>query len=453
MFVEKIKTPGLAQLSYVVGDGDRAAVVDPRRDVDVYIDISRREGAQITHILETHRNEDLISGASALAEITGATVLHGPNPAEPIAYAQTIREGEGLTLGNLGVSVLETPGHTDDSVSYVLHDRELGGEAIGVFTGDALFVGDVGRTDFYPDRPEEVAGLLFDSLQKLAALGDQAIIYPAHGAGSVCGAGMADREFSTIGTERQTNRMLRIEDRDEFIRRKTAEEHYQPPYFRLMEQMNTRGGNPASDPLAIKPLAIPDLKAGMDDGCQLVDVRSPESFAGAHIDGALSLPVGLVTTYGGWLLDPEDQLIIVADNLAQAREAEIHFSRIGYDRVAGAFTDGMAKWAAAGEPFESMATVSVSTVKERLGKPPENWVLLDVRKGEEFRGNAIDGARHIFLGHLPGQLAELDRDASYTVLCGSGMRAMVGGAVLRKAGWRNVDVFMGSMGAWTNTAE
>ena len=227
MFLEKIKTPGLSHLSYIIGSGGKAAVIDPRRDCEIYVERARAEGLEITHIFETHRNEDLITGSPVLAKMTGARVLHGPNPADEVVFADTAREGDVFEIGKLRISVLETPGHTDDHLAFVLHDDDFPEGPVGVFTGDALFVGDVGRTDFYPERKEEVAGLLFDSLQKLCGLGDQAIIYPAHGAGSVCGSGMADREFSTIGHERRNNPRLRPSDRDEFIKAFELFEHNQ----------------------------------------------------------------------------------------------------------------------------------------------------------------------------------------------------------------------------------
>ena len=229
MILEKIKSDGLAHLSYFLGSGSEACVVDPRRDIEVYLSAARRNGMRIVHIFETHRNEDLVSGAPALAEATGAVVWHGPNPDEPIRYAETAREGDVFEVGSALVRVLETPGHTFDSVSYVLFDQAYDNGAVGVFTSDALFIGDVGRTDFYPDRKREVAGLLFDSLRKIEAVGDQAILYPAHGAGSVCGSGMADREFSTIGHERANNARFVMDDREAFIEAKVAEHHDQPP--------------------------------------------------------------------------------------------------------------------------------------------------------------------------------------------------------------------------------
>lgn len=450
MFLEKVKTPGLAHLSWVIGDGDRAAVIDPRRDINVYLDIARSQGARITHVIETHRNEDLISGASLLAEETGATVLHGPNADADIRYARTVREGEQITLGSVELKVLETPGHTDDSISVAIYDDNNSDAAVGVFTGDTLFIGDVGRTDFYPDRAAEVAGALFDSLNKVLALGDQAIVYPAHGAGSVCGSGMADREFSTVGHERLNNDMLQIRDRESFIQAKLDEQHYQPPYFRLMEKLNSEGGSCAPKPLALKPLTVEALAEKQNAGCEIVDIRSPETYAGAHVRDSLSLPVGLIAAYAGWLLDTQQRLVLVADSLEQAREALVNFSRIGFDRIEGAYTGGMTGWSAAGQPFSSLSLVSVDDVSRRLREKQDDWQLLDVRKAEEYQQQAIADARHLYLGHLNEEVDELDRDASYTVLCGSGMRAMVAASLLRRAGLMNVDVFLGSMGAWNN---
>ncbi|WP_372887902.1 MBL fold metallo-hydrolase, partial [Psychrobacter sp.] len=273
MLLEKIKTSGLSHLSYLVGSGVQAAVIDPRRDCAIYVEKARAAGLEITHIFETHRNEDLVSGAPVLAAMTGATVLHGPNPEQPVVYAETARNGDCFSIGQLEIRVLETPGHTDDHLAYALFDTAYPDKAVGVFTGDALFVGDVGRTDFYPERRREVAGLLYDSLQDILALGDQAIIYPAHGAGSVCGSGMAEREFSTVGHERVNNPRLQITDRETFIDFKTSENHYQPPYFRLMERLNMEGGE--APPVVMRPRNL-SLKQLHDcDADHLIDIREP----------------------------------------------------------------------------------------------------------------------------------------------------------------------------------
>ncbi|ATD28115.1 MBL fold metallo-hydrolase [Vibrio metschnikovii] len=286
MFIEKIKSEGLAHLSWVIGSEGKAVVIDPRRDCDIYTEIATKNGCRITYIFETHRNEDLLSGARALAEQTGATVFHGPNAAGKVVYADTTREGDEFTIGEVQIRVLETPGHTDDSLSFAFYDMEFGEDAVGVFTGDALFVGDVGRTDFYPDRAREVAGLLYDSLQKLCALGDQAVIYPAHGAGSVCGDAMANREVSTIGYERRNNHRLKIADREAFIAAKIAEHHKQPPYFRHIEAGNLQGASDVGAKLQPAALEITEFQEAVSRAIVL-DVRSTSAFLGAHLPGSI----------------------------------------------------------------------------------------------------------------------------------------------------------------------
>jgi hydroxyacylglutathione hydrolase len=444
MLLKPIKTPGLAHLSYLVGDGGKAAVVDPRRDCQIYVDIARQEGLEITHVLETHRNEDLISGAPLLAGMTGARVLHGPNPAAPVRYAETVREGDVFELGDLRIAVLETPGHTDDHVAYVVHDAGYPDGAVGVFTGDALFIGDVARTDFYPDRPREVAGLLFDSLRKLEALGDQTIVYPAHGAGSVCGSGMAAREFSTIGHERRNNPRLKIRDRNAFIEAKVAEHHYRPPYFGTMERLNVEG---ASAPRLGIPriLSLPELEQSGAD--RVLDVRAVTAFAGAHFPTSLSMPVSMISAYAGWFLKEQDRIALIAENAAQAASAVEHLSRIGYDRILGTYL-GVVGAAASGRAMQTLPMIDLSEVEARLSKRPEQWLLLDVRAEDEVEDYAIEGATHIYLGHLNERVEELDGGARYTVMCGSGARAAIGASWLAANGIEGVDVFLGSVGAW-----
>ncbi|MCW8195598.1 MBL fold metallo-hydrolase [Proteobacteria bacterium 005FR1] len=444
MFVDKVQTEGLAHFSYVVGDGTTAAVIDPRRDCAVYIDVARKRGAQITHILETHSNEDFVSGAVNLAEATGAKIYHGPAP-DAAHYAETTREGDTFMLGKLTLKVLETPGHTDDSLSFAIYDRSFGKEAIGVFTGDALFIGAVGRTDFYPDRAPQVAGLLYDSLSKLITLGDQTIIFPAHGAGSICGDNMADRDFSTIGFERRNNPMLKIESREEFVRHKLEEHHYQPPYFRLMEKLNKTGMEEAPE-LRPPPLTIDEFLKAREDAT-LVDVRNTSAFLGAHIPDSLSMPVDTVAGFAGWLLEPEQSVILIADDEQQASLTAQHLARIGYDNVVGYLGTSLPAWAAAGQDFKSITTLDVEEV-ERDWREKHERQLLDVRSIDELAEGSIPGAQHIYVGELPQRLDELDPHQKYTVLCASGVRSTIAASVMARAGFSDVAVFMGSMGAW-----
>ena len=450
MFIEKVKSEGLAHLSWVVGDGIEAAVIDPRRDCAIYVEIAADNGARITHIFETHRNEDLVSGAAALSRLTGSPVHHGPNPGGTVRYADTVREGRTFHFGDLTINVLETPGHTDDSLSFAVYDQTFGERAVGVFTGDALFIGDVGRTDFYPERANEVAGLLYDSLQKLLTLGDQAILWPAHGAGSVCGSGMASREFSTLGYERLTNPMLRIIDRKAFIEHKVAEHHYQPPYFREMERLNLEGAH-MQEPLLPLPVIEPDaLFKSQNGGAVVVDIRSIEAWCAAHVPKSLSIPVKMIPAFAGWFLSPNEAVSLVAAHAADAERAKRHLSRIGFDQVTG-YLSGLEGWVTEGRDFESLPMIHADTVRDRLEKDKGDWQLLDVREAHEVHERGFEQALHIYVGELPAHLDDVPRDRALTVMCGSGQRATVAASVLRRAGFDRVDVFLGSMSAWQAT--
>ncbi len=443
MLLEKIKTPGLSHLSYLVSSGGQAAVIDPRRDCAIYVEKSRAAGLEITHIFETHRNEDLVSGAPILAAMTGATVLHGPNPEQPVVYAETVRNGDCFSVGQLEIRVLETPGHTDDHLAYALFDTAYPDKAVGVFTGDALFVGDVGRTDFYPDRRREVAGLLYDSLQDILALGDQAIIYPAHGAGSVCGSGMAERELSTVGHERMNNPRLQITNREAFIDFKTSENHYQPPYFRLMERLNMEGGE--APPVVMRPRNL-SLKQLHDcDADHLIDIREPMAYASGHLPGSMSLPVNMLPAFAGWFIEEGQSLALMASDEKQLATAMEHLVRIAFDNVIGGYV-GVVPAAVKGEQVQQTPMIDTTEVESRLNNA-QNWTLLDVRDIDERNTSAIEGSQHIYVGHLNERWHELDQSRHYTLMCASGARATIAAGWLASRGFEHIDIYLGSMGA------
>lgn len=444
MFLEMVQTPGIAHLSYIVGDGGKACVIDPRRDCEIYITLAKKNNCRITAILETHRNEDLISGAPALAQLSGATVYHGPHADGSVVYAETIVEGATLEFGNLSIEVLETPGHTKDSVSYLLFDTLFGESAVGIFTGDTLFIGDVGRTDFYPDQARQVAGLMFDSLKKIVDRAPDAILYPAHGAGSVCGDNMADRNFSTIAHERANNPMLNISDREAFIDRKVAEEHVLPPYFSHMEKLNLVGDTQRPRPLLVNRYAWSEVT---DEAYKIVDVRHEEAYLGAHYPGSYAMPSALISSYAGWLFSPQDKIMLVAEDHHSATQAAVHFSRIGLDGVVGYIEADLMISAVNQTGFAQCPAVGLNEVRQRWEKS-DKWNLLDVRKLSERRQSYIEGSIHIFLGDLLEQAASLDKRQAYITLCASGKRATVAASILRVLGFEQVEVFIGSMGAW-----
>ena len=445
MLLEKIKTPGLSHLSYLIGSGGKAAVIDPRRDCECYLEMARAEGLEITLIFETHRNEDLVSGAPILKALTGARVLHGPNPGGEVVYADTAREGDAFEIGQLRLDVLETPGHTDDHLAFVLYDAAYPKGAVGVFTGDALFVGDVGRTDFYPDRKREVAGLLYDSLQKILTLGDQVILYPAHGAGSVCGSGMAEREFSTLGHERANNPRLQINSREAFIDLKIEENHYQPPYFRLMERLNLEGGSPAPRVMRPRTLSLRELQALKVD--HVIDVREPLAYAAGHLPGAMNLPVGMISAFAGWFIREGEEVALVASGEGELEAAMTHLVRISLDKIAGGYV-GVVPAAAQGQAMNTIPMIGTRDVENRLNTRPDGWVLLDVRDADERSEDAIDGSQHIYVGELNERYRDLDPAKHYTLMCASGMRATVAAGWLASRGFDKLDVYLGSMGAW-----
>lgn len=444
MFLEMVRSEGLSHLSYVLGDGSEAAVIDPRRDYDVYLNIAEREGVRITRIFETHRNEDYVIGSQALAAFTGADIYHGH--AIDFGYGHAVGDGDNFEFGNVRLQVLETPGHTFESISLAVYDKEFGDAAVGVFTGDALFIGDVGRTDFFPNKAEEVAGLLYDSIhKKLLPLGDQTILYPAHGAGSVCGAGMASREFSTLGYERRFNPRLQL-NRDEFIRYKVNEHHYYIPYFKRMERLNQEGAGELSALPRPKALTAEQLAEHQKTGGIILDTRDPEAIAGSLIPGSFAIPLHMTPAFAGWYLSYDRDIALVLRRDDEVEQAVRLLVRLGYERISGFLAGGMIAWQTSGRQYTDIPAVHVNTLMERIENHAD-FTLLDVRSIDEFKQSHLPNAQHIYVGELAGRIAEVSKDRPVTTFCGSGQRAIVAAALLKQHGIEQVEVCLGSMEA------
>jgi len=446
MFLEKIKSEGLAHLSYIIGHQGRAAVIDPRRDCRVYLEIASRQGARIVSIFETHRNEDYVIGSRDLARLTGASIYHGSRL--DFEYGQPVAEGDTFALGDLRLRILDTPGHTFESISIAVSDAGFGEEPVAVFTGDALFVGDVGRTDFFPDQAQEVAGLLYDSIfDKILPLGDHVILYPAHGAGSVCGDGMAEREFSTLGLERRLNPVLQKKKRDDFIRFKINEHHDAPPYFRHMEKVNLDGSaRPFDELTAPQPLTADAFYENSRQNAVILDVRRPEAIGGALIPGSLGIPLEMIPAFGGWFLPYDRDLLMVVDDYDDAQKAFQLLARIGYDRLAGYLEGGLHAWEVSGRSYETVPAVHTGDLVRRI-ENEDDFVLLDVRKMSEFREQRLPGAVHAYVGELPDNLDKVPRNKPIVTFCGSGQRAIIAATILKKAGYEWVENGLGSMAA------
>jgi hydroxyacylglutathione hydrolase len=444
MLFERIEARGLAHNSYIVGDGTRAVVVDPRRDCDIYVELASREGMRITHILETHRNEDYVIGSVELAAKTGAEVLHSAYDELPYAYGGRISEDAPLRIGALRMEPIHTPGHTRGHMSYLLRDPT--GAPWVVFTGDALFAGDVGRCDFYgEDKLHEMTGLLYDSVfHKLLPLGDGVIVAPAHGSGSACATAIAERPWTTIGLERLLNPRLQHTTKDEFVRHAARVLEY-PHYFRMMERLNLEGAPLLCTVPPPRALSAKEFDARARDALVL-DTRWELGFNSAHVPGALSIwEIGL-SGWAGWFLPYDEPILLVTDTNDVSPVMRV-LSRLGFDRVEGFLAGGMISWHSAGLPSQRISTVTVQDLCGLLDGGKEAWIL-DVRSAEEVQEQAVPRAHHIHLSYLPERMTEVPRDRPVHIFCGSGVRSTVAAGLLQRAGYESITVVLGGLSAW-----
>ncbi len=447
MRFERIKSAGIAHNSYFLGSGGTAVVIDPRRDIQLYLDLARQDGLVIKYIFETHRNEDYVIGSLELAAPTGAAIYHGPR--QDFKYGQVLTDGQEFDLGKLNLTAIRTPGHTDDSMSFVLADKSTGGAPVMVFSGDALFVNDTGRVDFggLDDVPRMAANLYDSIFTRLLVLGDGVIVCPSHGAGSVCGSRIADRDESTLGLERQQNPALKFTDRDSFIRYKAAEYHEKPPYFTMMEKLNSEGAPILGRLPQPRPLSPREFKHEMEQGALVIDTRLPPAFGGAHIQGAYSIWLGGLPAFAGWFLPYDKPILLVLEDDSLLDEAVRYLIRIGYDNISGYLKNGMEAWYSSGQRPQKLDLMTVQELKEKPHMAG-SFTLLDVRDQEEWISGHIDGARHIYVGHIEKQAPDIPQDKPVVVLCSVGYRASIACSLLLRAGFTRVTNVLGGMTAW-----
>jgi hydroxyacylglutathione hydrolase len=444
MLLQTVKSEIVSHLSYIVASKGEAFVVDPRRDCDVYVDIAQGWGAQIRHIFETHRNEDYVIGSIELARLTGAKIHHGQGL--PWKYGETLRDGEEFKIGLLRVTALHTPGHSPDSTCYTLYDSESGDKPVLVFTGDTLFVGDVGRTDFLgAENTAMMSGKLYDGLHgKLLPLGDGVVVLPGHGYGSVCGGTIGEREISTIGAERAMNPMLRL-SREHFIARKVGERHETSPYFKVMERYNLEGP-PIPGHVPVPPALKPsEFKAAVARGAPVIDTRLPPAFGGAHIAGSYSLPPTRLSN-AGWVVPVEMEVLLVVDDAEALDYAVRNLYRMGYTNFAGYLAGGLEAWYKEGNPLSTVELIGCQQLKDMTEK--EKPVIVDVRRYSEWDEGHIEGAKHIYLGRLPERLGEIPTDKPVVLQCKTGTRSSFAASILLKAGRKQVYNLLGGIDAW-----
>lgn len=445
MIFETVKSAGLAHKSYFIGSGGVAAIIDPRRDCDVYLETAKRNNLNIKYIFETHRNEDYVTGSIELEEIAGAEVYHGSGL--DFAYGNPTREGDKFQMGTMELGILETPGHTRESISITVKDNGVSDDVYLVFTGDTFFAGETGRIDLYGEAEKKNnAEALYNSIHnKILPLGDQAIICPAHGAGSVCGADIREQELTTIGYEKKTNKPLSY-SKEEFIKYKINEKLYNPPYFKMMEELNLKGPKLLCKLPALKVLGVDDFKSIMEKGAQIVDVRNPSSFGGAHIPNTLSIFKAGLPLYAGWLLDYKNPIVIVDEEGQSMDEVRKFLVRLGYDYIYGYLGQGFSSWYLHAEPINNLGLWSVHGLKEKQFEP--SIFILDVRKETDWEKGYVEGAHHIYLGHVKERLEEIPKDKKIVIYCDSGNKSTIASSILKKNGYKYAATVMGSMKAW-----
>jgi hydroxyacylglutathione hydrolase len=446
MFFKRIVSEGIAHNSYMVGSGGQAAVIDPRRDCDIYLDYAVRNDLTVTHIFETHRNEDYVIGSLELAKRCQAEIFHGGKMA--FSYGKPVQEGNKFILGSLELTILETPGHTEESISIILRDKVVSDLPYMVFSGDTLFAGDIARTDFLGrDRDAEMAGKIYDSIvKKILPLGDGVVICPAHGAGSVCGGEIADLPFTTTGFEKLSNPVLGL-SREKFIARRVSESPYVPPYFRQMEQYNKEGAPLLCRLPDLRSLSIAEVRQLREHHCQILDIRSPTSFGAGHIPGSLSIWREGIPAFMGWFFNYQEPILIIDDfNLSLdiiLRQA----IRLGYDNISGFLAGGFPAWFKGAQDISTIPTCSVQQLNDQL--MTESPFLLDVRDIKNWRAvGHIRGAHHRYIGELPDHLDEIPRTGPVFVYCDAGYKGGLAASVLARNQYTNVTNVLGGMTAW-----
>ncbi len=449
MILQRIKSEGLAHNSYFLASGNEAIVIDPRRDCQVYLDLAEKYGNVIMHVFETHCNEDYLSGSIELENLTGADIYHGPGL--EWKFGNTLADGEEFRLGKIRIRALHTPGHTDESTSFIVYDSVSGSQPVMVFTGDTLFVNEVGRTDLCgPGEAQRLAANLFESIfGRLLPLGDGVIVLPAHGAGSVCGASIGDREETSLGIERLLNPALQARNKEDFIKRKIAERMEKPPYFDNMARDN-REGPPL---LGYMPVPVPLMPNDFRYEVQkaetvLVDASAPAAFGGAHIKGSYNLALPILPIYAGWVLPYDAPLLLVLQDPSHLDQVARHLLRVGYDNITGYLKGGVESWYNTGLPVEHLPVLTVQELRVLI-ESRSPMTVLDVRTQAEWEQGRIEGAMHKFVGHLKEGVEDIPARIPVATTCSVGNRASLAASILLQENSRDVYNVLGSMKAWT----
>ena len=450
LLLEQFYLGCLAHASYMVGSEGVAAVIDPQRDVDIYIETAASKGLKIEHVIETHLHADFVSGHHELAERTGARIYLGDGSGASFPHT-AVKDGDSISFGHCRIDFLQTPGHTVESVCALLTDLDQPACPKAVFTGDTLFVGDVGRPDLSANHtPQELAALLYKSLhEKLLALPDEVEIFPAHGAGSLCGRQMSNERSSTIGKERRFNYALQAASADEFIHLLTDSLPPRPEYFQHEVELNRQGAKPMDKLLPPRPLSARETARLVQEGSIVLDTRPLMQFAVGHVPGAVH--IALSGQYASWaarVLGLDARIIISGEDSEHIRESQMRLARVGMEKIEGYLDDGVSGWIRGGNELDYIPQISVQELSELLKKEPATTAVLDVREPSESSADAIENSARIPLGQLESRVNELDRDKLLIVHCKGGYRSSIATSLLRRAGFRNIANLAGGFDAW-----
>jgi hydroxyacylglutathione hydrolase len=456
MYFEQFYLTCLAHASYMIGSEGEAAVVDPQRDVDIYLTAAEEQKLKIRHIFETHLHADFVSGHKELAARTGAKIYIGAKADAGFPHV-ALNDGYEVSMGAVRIRALETPGHTPESVCLVISDEsDKTGQPCAVLTGDTLFIGDVGRPDLSRTHtPRQLAGLLYDSLhQKLLALPDAVKVYPAHGAGSLCGRAMRAERSSTIGTERLTNYALQIPSRQEFVAQLTANLPARPEYFLEDAEINRSGATSLMElpPLpALSPAEVEALLGQHAVGkMNVLDVRPGDEFAAGHVAGSISIALsGQFASWAGGIFGIHSKPVLIGDSDAQIEEARLRLARVGIEDLRGYLAGGLTAWRKAGLPVITTPQISPAELNQKLRDG--NWRaadILDVRREGEWQAGHIGDVQCRALDTFPQGLPAIDRGRPVAVHCKSGYRSIIACSLLERAGHRNVVNVSGGFDAW-----
>lgn len=446
MNIQQLYTSCLSEAAYFISSEGEAVVIDPLRDVDTYIQMAAEQGVKIKYIFETHFHADFVSGHIELSKKTGAPIVYGPDTRASFKV-HVAKDGEDFMVGKLKITAIHTPGHTLESTCYLLHDEN--GVPHSIFTGDTLFVGDVGRPDLFSGNlsKEELAGMMYDTLQtKIKTLNDNILVYPAHGPGSSCGKSLGPETHSTIGAQKATNYALQDMTKEEFIKTVTTGLSTPPVYFPINARINKEGYDSLDDVYSkgLQALSVADFKKKVSDGAWILDTRAATVFTNGFVPGAISIGIeGRFAEWAGTII-PNGQALVLVTEAGKEKESITRLARVGIDNILGYLDGGYEAWQASGEPIDII--IDIEADEFAMDIPHDNLLeVIDVRKASEFDAAHVRGARNIPLDTLtdPLHIATVEDDHNLYIHCAGGYRSVIAASLFKRQGYHNLRNILG----------